>query len=298
MRPPAHREMLVQKIGVFLVGALFFAAYYPTFVRLVGYWAANDMYSYAFMVPLISGLLIWAQKEELTRVPVTSSLVLGTSLTAAGLFLLLVGRITETNLLEEASLVVSIGGLALLLLGRHMFLQLLFPIAYLFAMIPFWESLTSRIHPYFQLYSASFGVTALRLFGIPVYNEGFLIQLPNITLEVAEACSGINYLIAVLCIGIPLTYRYITSWPRRVFIVLMAVVIALLSNGLRVAIVSLLAYYEIRGADGDIHGPFALFRSLLISGIGYVALFALIHLFSDRHESPAPSFARSAETRA
>ena len=289
--------MLVHRIGVFLVGSLFVAAYYETFVRLIAFWASNDMYSYAFMVPLISALLIWVKKEELARVPVTSSLLFGTGLAGVGLSLLLVGRVSGTNLLEEASLVVSIGGLALLLFGRRMFSRLFFPITYLFAMIPFWESLTSQLHPYFQLYSASFGVASLRLFGIPVYKDGFLIQLPNINLEVAEACSGVNYLIAVLCIGVPLTYLYITSWSRRIFIVLMAVVIALLSNGVRVAIVALLAYYGIRGADGDVHGPLALFRSLLISGIGYMALFALIHLFADRPGSAVPPFARSAETR-
>jgi exosortase len=279
--------MTLRRVGVLLVGALFVAAYYQTFVRLVAYWAANDMYSYAFLVPLISGLLVWVKRDELQHVPVTSGLIPGAALAAGGLLMLLAGRTSGTNLIEQFSLVITVAGLVWLVLGGTMLRRLLFPVVYLFAMIPFWESLTSRLHPYFQLYSAAFGVAALRFFGLPVYTEGVLIQLPNVTLEVAQACSGINYLIAVLCIGIPVTHLYIRSWPRRMVIVGLAVLIALLSNGLRVAIVALLAFHDIRGANGDIHGPFALLRSLLISGVGYVALFALIHWFSDRHP-PAP----------
>jgi exosortase len=279
--------MTLRRVGVLLVGALFVAAYYRTFARLVVYWAANDMYSYAFLVPLISGLLVWVKRDELRQVPVTPGFVPGAALVSAGLLILLAGRTSGTNLAEQFSLVLTLAGLVWLVLGRAMLRQLLFPVAYLFAMIPFWESLTSRLHPYFQQYSATFGVASLRLFGLPVFTEGVLIQLPNVTLEVAEACSGINYLIAVLCIGIPVTHLYIKSWPRRILIVGLAVLIALLSNGLRVAIVAVLAFHDIRGANGDIHGPFALLRSLVISGVGYVALFALIHWFSDRRP-PAP----------
>ena len=57
--------------------------------------------------------------------------------------------------------------------------------------------------------------------------------------------------------------------------------IALVSNGLRVAVVSSFAYLGIRGPNGDIHGPFALFRSLLISGIGFAAMFGLVFWLSD-----------------
>jgi EpsI family protein len=157
---------------------------------------------------------------------------------------------------------------------------------YLFAMLPFWDFFTARLHPPFQLYSAAMGVEALRLFGIPVLRDGVFIELPNITLEVAQVCSGVNNLVAVLCLGVPLTHHYVTGWLKRGFIVAMAVLIALLSNGVRVATVCFFAYYGIRGADGDIHGPFALMRTLAISGVGFVALFWLVGKFADRVDTP------------
>src|SRR5204863_254874 len=107
------------------------------------------------------------------------------------------------NLLEELSIVVTMSGLTLLIFGRRIFRIVLFPLAYLLAMVPIWDAFTVRLHPIFQLYSARIGVYILQAMGIPVLREGVSIELPNVTLEVAQACSGINYLIAVLCVGYP-----------------------------------------------------------------------------------------------
>lgn len=273
-----------------IAAALLVVVYLPTCVKLAQYWASNDMYSYGFAIAPISALMVWAKRRQFGGIDLAPSYWIGGPLCAGGLLMLLAGRASSTNLLEEMSLIVTVTGLALLLLGTQIFRILWFPLAYLTAMIPFWEFVTSGLQPYFQLYSATVGVTVLRAFGVPVLREGFIIQLPNAVLEVAEACSGINYLISVYCVGIPLTALFVRSWPRRVVIMVTTAFIALLSNGLRVAVVSSFAYLGIRGPNGDIHGPFALFRSLLISGIGFAAMFGLVFWLSDtnsRSDSPS-----------
>jgi EpsI family protein len=273
-------------LGALAVSAAFLAAYYPTLQKLTDYWASSEMYSFGFLVPLISGYLLWLRRDRLRELPRSPSLVLGGLVLGAGVLTLIVGRLSSINLLEELSLPVSIVGVVLLVFGRRLTESMTFPLLYLLTMIPFWEFLTGRLHLPFQLYSAVIGVGALRTFGIPVIREGVLIELPNITLEVAQVCSGVNNLVAVLCLGVPLTHFYVKGWWRRGFILFTAVLIALLSNGVRVAVVSFFAYYDIRGADGDIHGPFALLRTLLISGIGFVALFWLVSKFADGPEAP------------
>lgn len=274
--------------GLLLVAGLLVAAYYQTLVTLVAHWTANDIYSYAFVVPALAGFVVWSKRAQLRAIPLRPSLGSGLALTIAGVLLLLGGRWSGTNAIEELSLVVTIAGLTLLTLGRAMLQALRFPILYLLAMVPIWEIFTSRLHPIFQRYSATLGVEALQLVGVPVFRQGNFIELPNITLEVAEACSGINYLIAVLCVGVPVAYLYVGGWPKRLALVGAAVAIAILSNAVRVASVSLMAWHELRGANGDIHGPFALFRALLVSAVGYVALFALVSRFADRTPGGSP----------
>ena len=71
------------------------------------------------------------------------------------------------------------------------------------------------------------------------------IQIPNITLEVAKACSGLDYLIAIVSIGIPLSIFYVSGFLRKVSVILIAVMIAILSNPLRVALIGMFSYHSI-----------------------------------------------------
>jgi EpsI family protein len=268
-------------LSAVLLGLLFLAVYLPTIQRLIDHWSSNDMYSYGFLVPAICAYLIWLRRERLQHVAIKPSFAAGIPVLVGGLVLLIIGRVTAMNLVEELSLPITICGLVTLVLGGQMAKSLAFPLAYLFTMIPFWDVFTGRLHLPFQLYSAAMGVAALRSLNIPVLHQGVLIELPNVTLEVAELCSGVNNLVAIMCIGVPLTHFYVKGWPKRLGIMIVAALIALVSNGVRVATVCLFAFYGIRGADGDIHGPFSLMRSLAISGVGFLALFWLIRRFAE-----------------
>jgi EpsI family protein len=274
----------VDMAGIAVIVALFAVVYQPTFAKLVEYWTNNDMYSYGFLIPIISVILLWSLREQLAGATAAPSWGSGLVVLSAGLLMLVVGRVSSTNLVEELSIPITLCGLTLLLFGPRVFRIALFPLAYLFAMVPIWDVFTSRLHPIFQLYSARVGVAMVHAIGIPALREGVMIVLPNVTLEVAQACSGINYLIAVLCTGYPLTHMLIKRWPKRLMILGASAVIAVLTNAIRVAIVCVFAYHELRGPDGDIHGPFALFRSLMISVIGFAVLFGLVLRFADRND--------------
>jgi EpsI family protein len=272
---------LRRAIGPLVVGATFLAVYYPTLQKLTAYWADNGIYTYGFLVPLISAYLVWLRRERLRTIPRVPSFGFGGTVLTFGLTLLVIGRASSTNLVEELSLPFVVAGLSLVLGGTRLTQAMAFPIAYLLAMIPFWDFITDRLHATFQLYSAVVGVSALRVLGIPIIREGVLIHLPGITLEVADVCSGVNQLVAILCIGVPLTHLHVTRWSRRLFVLAASVLIALLSNGVRVAVIALYAFYGVRGADGDVHGPYSLLRTTFISAVGFLVLFWLISRLAD-----------------
>ena len=75
--------------------------------------------------------------------------------------------------------------------------RILFPLAYLLFAVPLGDFLVGPL----QDVTAVFTVWALQLTGIPVYLEGRFFYIPTGAFEVAEACSGIRYLIASLALG-------------------------------------------------------------------------------------------------
>lgn len=263
-------------LGLFLLAAFVFC-YASVFMTLAGQWWSNNIYSYGFLIPLISGYLLWVRREEIFRLAAAPDYLAGSIVLLLGLSMLLIGKTGGVVSVQEVSIIVTFSGGVLLLLGRRIFRAMWPAIAYLIFMIPSWEMITNRLHFPFQSLSAILGVTLLQFFGIPVYQEGIYLQMPNITLEVANVCSGVNYLIAVVAIGIPMGILFLDNWKKRVFLVLFAVAIAALSNGLRVALIAGLSY---SGFNGALHGPFHLLQGIFVSMIGYGALFAGLMVLS------------------
>ena len=257
-------------LGILLSGSLAFC-YAGVFTSLADQWRSNDMYSYGFLVPWISLYLVWSHRRKLLQIQPVPKYLFGFIVLISGMSALLIGHIGGILVLQELSLIVTITGLVLFLLGVRFLKALWFPITYLLFMIPIWDVITNRLHPIFQNLSASTAVMLMHSIRVPAYHSGVFIELPNITLEVAVVCSGVNYLIAVLGIGIPLAMLFLNSWKRRIFLVGFAVGISALANSVRVALIGAFSYYEIGGEN--LHGPFHILQGLSISIVGYGMLF-------------------------
>lgn len=271
-----------KRLAVAAIALLFFVCYFGVFGSLVRQFLSNDVYMHGFLIPFISCYLIVLQRDKIRQARIRPNLFLGIPVLAAGLLLLVAGGLGGVLILQEFSLLVTISGLVLLMFGEKVLRPTWFGIAYLLFMIPAWEILTNPVQFPFQLITTNIVVKILEFVGIPIFQNGIYIELPKITLEVARECSGVNYLIAVLAVGLPLSYIYISKWHIRIALVVGAVGIAILSNGLRVLVVSLFAYKSILGYNQDIHGPMHLFQALFVSAIGFIAIFIGVSLLKDR----------------
>jgi EpsI family protein len=243
--------------------------YWDVLYMLVNQWWSNSMYTHGFLIPIIAGYVCWATRGKLPAV-CQPSFAVGLPVLVGGLLLLTIGRAGNLGALQELSLLPAMFGVALLIGGLSLVRALALPILYLLLMIPVWEIFTDRLHGPFQLFSASFGTALLRVVGIPVYRDGTFIYLPNQTLEVAQVCSGVNYLVAIAAVGIPLAYLSRSTAARRTALVLFGVLVAVIANGVRVALIGFTAYY---GLSGDLHGPGHVFHGMFVAVAGYVALF-------------------------
>jgi EpsI family protein len=244
--------------------------YWDVMYMLAIQWWSNSMYTHGFLIPIIAGYVCWTTRGKL---PATCqpSFAWGGPVLVVGLLLLTIGRAGNLGALQELSLLPVMFGVALLIGGVSLARALALPILYLLLMIPVWEVFTNRLHQPFQFFSASFGTALLRAVGIPVYRDGTLIYLPNQTLEVAQVCSGVNYLVAIAAVGIPLAYLSRSTLARRFALVLFGMIVAVIANGVRVALIGFTAYHGL--VTGDLHGPGHVFHGMFVAVAGYVALF-------------------------
>ena len=253
-------------------------------MAMVAKWDLSPMYSYGYMVPPISAFLLWSRRDELARRPIAPARFWGGAVIASSLALLVIGKVGTIQLLQQFAFVLAVAGIALFLFGWGRLMVCLPAIGYLLFMVPMWDVVTEPLHWPFQNLSAKIGVAMMQAIGVPVYRDGTLIALPNLLIEVARECSGINYLVAVLALALPLAFLRLHQTWRRVVVVGSALVVAALANSLRVALIGTLVYYDV---GSPLHGPFHVLHGLFVAAIGYVVIFIGLH-FLQAHDTTPP----------
>lgn len=235
--------------------------YVPLCTDLVRLWWTNPNYSHGFLVPLITGYLVWSCKERLTQTHVQPS-VWGAFVLAGALFSLLVGQSIEITggergalFLKGISLILACAGITLFLAGTTFLTQFTFPLIYLIFMIPLPDGLFTLVTLPLQSYATAVTTSALQLFNIPALREGNLIHLPSLTLGVTEACSGIRSLFTLLAGATVLSYLTVQYWWQHLILIGSVIPIAIATNAFRVTGTGLLAYFfGERVAQGFFHG--------------------------------------------
>ncbi len=236
-----------------LMSLLLSALYGQTLVDLGRQWWDDSNYTHGFLVPLFSGYLVWRQRARL-RALLPRGSALGLPVLLAGLAALLLGDVAAELFLMRASLIVVLAGLVLFHLGRAVFRVLLFPLAFLFFMVPLPAILFYAITFPLQSLAAQQAAWALDLLGVPVILDGNVIHLSQLTLGVTEACSGIRSLISLL--GGAVAWAYLAlpgGWLMLIFVV-STVPITILANAGRVISTGLIGqWFGVEYASGFFH---------------------------------------------
>ena len=226
---------------IYLIAAILLAVYLPALVDLVSDWATDSNYSHGFLVPIISAYLIWRKRKELAAIEICSSKA-GLAIIIAGLILFIMGNGASEYFTVRISLVVIIFGLALYFFGGPMIKRTWFELLFLVFMIPIpYVIYFSATFP-MQLLASKVTVAVLNLIGMPVVRQGNIIHLPEHSLEVAEACSGMRSLVSLLALGA--IYAYLTQkrFSAKAILFLSTIPIAVLGNVFRVFITALIVY--------------------------------------------------------
>jgi exosortase len=217
--------------------------YAPVLREMASQWAVDTTYGYGYYIPPVAAYLVWERRRTLAATRPEGTW-LGLPVLLLGLGALVLGRAGGIALLARTSFVPVLFGLVLLLGGWRMARLVAFPVLFLGLMIPLPQDLLQRLTWPLQIFTAQFSTEVLRLAGYPVYVEGIYIDLPNVRLEVAEACSGFRSLVALGATGILLAHLTQERWRERVLLVASVVPIAVLANAVRVTSNIALGIYE------------------------------------------------------
>lgn len=243
--------------GLLLLGLLF----NKEVVAAVQTWDASTAYNHCFLVIPIALYLLWDRRQDLVGIPVRPmprALLLGLPLAAVWLLAERLGIMEGRQLAAVAFVEVMF----LAVLGKRLWWAMAGPLLYLFFLVPFGEFLTPRL----QDVTTFFVRHGLELIGIPAYIDGYIIEIPQGTFFIAEACAGLRFLIASIAFGCLYALMMYRSPTRRVLFILASIIVPIFANGLRaIGIVSLgyvLGSAQAAAADHVIYGW--IFFSLVI----------------------------------
>jgi len=210
-------------------------------------------YSHVFIVPIISGFVLWQRRGELTAVPIRGNWR-GLPLLVAGVGALILGDIGDETFLMRTSLIVILVGLLIFNFGTQLFRVVAFPLLFFLFMVPmpgiFFYAITARL----QTLAAESGASALDLLGVPILLDGNVMHLRGITLGVTEACSGIRSLMTLVALGVAWAYLMLPKFWMQVVLVVAVLPITILANAGRIVMTALVGrWLGVEYAEGFFH---------------------------------------------
>ena len=228
----------VVALALLAVLAWLVAWYWPTASQIFGIWQRSDTFAHGMIVLPMFAWLFWRKRDVVALHRPQPWPLMAVPVAALG-FAWMLGRMVNVDGLTHFALIgMVVFGFAGIL-GRKLSRVLLFPLLFLWFALPIGEFLL----PVLMHYTAEFTVFALRLTGVPVYQEGLYFIIPNGRWSVVEACSGLRYMIASLFVGALYAYLNYVSLKRRLLFMLVALVVPIVANWLRAYLTVMIGYH-------------------------------------------------------
>jgi exosortase D (VPLPA-CTERM-specific) len=236
-------------------------------------WTHEEEYGYGFLIVALVPLLLWrcwhliAAASSGPRWP-------GLMVVAAAQVCIVFAALGESYLIEQVAVIATLLGIGMVVFGTGPF-RVFAPIALLLLLtIPMPYTLQAILTIKLQMLSTNLGVALIRFIGLPVYVDGNVVDLGTYKIQVAEACSGLRYLLPLTCISFIVAYLYKAPFWKKAVVVVSAAPITILINSFRIAVTAVLVGYFGSGmAEGFLHQ----FEGWVVFLIG--ALFLGLELF-------------------
>lgn len=223
---PAHWRLPMLQLAAGWLGLM--ALVWRDWCDMAHQWWNASTYNHVLLIPPILAWLIVQRWTELARLTPRAWWP-GLGPLAATLLLWLAGTLTGINLVSQLAAVLMLQAAAVTLLGPRVAVGALFPLAYMLFLVPFGDELV----PMLQQVTAEIAVALTHASGVPAQIDGVFIDTPAGLFEVAEACSGVKFLIAMIALGLLVAHSCFAGWRRRAAFMAAAIVVPVLANGVR-----------------------------------------------------------------
>lgn len=232
-------EKTSYRLPAIVLPLLLIWAYFPTLVAMVQKWATDPQYSHGFLVPLFSAYLIYRRLHTEADLPARScggdwAVPLGLCLLGLSAVLRVLAALLYLQFFDALSLLPCILGMITLLGGRQWFARSWAAVLFLFFMLPLpYRAELFLGYPLQRI--ATMGSTfLLQTLSFPAIAEGNTILLNDVKLGIVEQCSGLRMLMTFFAFSVATTLIIERSWLIKLFVVVSAVPIAIVTNILRI----------------------------------------------------------------
>ena len=247
--PRAFYTILLVAIAL-IVGLVAFSG---SLLELVHRWSTQDEYSHGYLIPVIAAWLLWTRRDALIAGFGQPSWT-GLALILLAALMHIAGKLSSLFILSQVGFVIALIGLVLGLGGYSLLKIIFIPIVFLIFAIPLPYFIDATLSWRLQLISSELGVFFIRLFQIPVYLEGNVIDLGVYKLQVVEACSGLRYLYPLMSLGFLAAYLFQAPLWQRALVFLSTIPITIVMNSFRIGVVGVLVnLWGPQDADGWLH---------------------------------------------
>jgi exosortase len=217
--------------------------------NLVTFILEDQSFTHIPLIPIVAIFLIYTSRDLVFKT-ISRAWLAGGALALLGIAFLVLARIDAFQLASSNQIsLLMLGfvflwiGAFLLFFGLKSFRVALFPLLFLFFIIPIPEPLLSNIIYLLQQGSSKAAEWMFQLMGVPFFRQGFNFALPGVTIRVAEECSGIRSTLSLVILAVLAAQLFLKNPVNRLILCLITIPISIVKNGFRIAVLSTLAIY-------------------------------------------------------
>jgi exosortase A len=202
--------------------------FYHDAAAIAAIWWNSSTFNHCLLIPFILWWLVTQRKTELAQLT-PAAWWPGLLLVGVGALGWMLGEAGGVAFARHLGLMFMLQGAVIALLGKDVARGLAFPLFYALFLVPAGEELV----PLMQTVTAEIASVLLSITGVTAHLEGIFITTPTGYFEVAEACAGVKFLIAMAAFGALVANVCFRSWKRRIAFVAISLLVPILANGVR-----------------------------------------------------------------